>query len=111
MDASLTTAALLAALCLGLWLLELVPVFVPTLRLLPPAPVVLGVPVQEVFAWGADPVLLLFFGGFVLGEAAKVHGLDRRIVRTVVGAAGGRAMRLIALVLLGTAFLSMWISG
>jgi sodium-dependent dicarboxylate transporter 2/3/5 len=111
MNGSFVGPAVLAGLCLALWLLEPVPVFVPTLMLLAGAPLVLGVPVQEVFSWAADPVLLLFFGGFVLGEAAKVHGLDRRIVRRVVGAARGHAVRLVAFVLLGTAFLAMWISG
>jgi sodium-dependent dicarboxylate transporter 2/3/5 len=58
----------------------------------------------------ADPVLALFFGGFVLGEAASVHGIDRLLARRAFLLAGGQVRWLVAVVLGVTAFLSMWMS-
>ena len=104
--------AAIAVVCLGLWLLELVPTFVPTLLLLAVTPVALGegFTMREVLGWSADPVLLLFFGGFVFGEAARAHGIDRRLAANAVGAARGNARALVALFALSTAFMSMWMS-
>src|SRR5687768_6541861 len=59
----------IAGVCLTLWLTELVPPFVPTLLLLGATAAVLGpldpgYKLSRVLAWCADPVLLLFLGGF-----------------------------------------------
>lgn len=106
----ITAPAGLACLCLALWLFEAVPVFVPSLLLLALAPLATDLPVPQVMQWFADPVLVLFFGGFALGEAAVANGIDRRIVAASIRAARGRAAPLVAVVLGSTAFLSMWIS-
>src|SRR5688572_12970747 len=64
-------AGLIAALCLLLWLGELVPVWVPTVILWVLTPLLLY-PFGDAFSpsgvlgWSADPVLPLFFGGFAL---------------------------------------------
>lgn len=102
----------IAAACLALWLFEVVPPFVPTLLLLVAAPVALGpgFEPQNVLLWMADPVLMLFFGGFVLGEAATVHGVDRALASAALRWARGRGRRLIAGAAVTTAFLSMWMS-
>lgn len=102
----------IAAGVLALWLFEVVPAFVPTLALLVATPLVLGgefTPVV-VMSWVADPILALFFGGFVLGEAASVHGIDRALANASVRAAHGNAPRLVVAVALSTVFLSMWMS-
>jgi len=114
-DAVSARAAAIAALCLALWLTEAVPAFVPTLILLVATPLALGdiaagFTLRDVLGWTADPVLLLFFGGFVLGEAASEHGIDRALAAAAVRAARGRARALVALFGLTTAFLSMWMS-
>jgi sodium-dependent dicarboxylate transporter 2/3/5 len=101
--------------CLGLWLTELLPPFAPTLVLLALAPLVLpglSVPAAQraVFGWAADPVLALFFGGFVMGSAAHRHGVDERIARWVVQRSGGDARKLTMLLMAGTATLTMWMS-
>ncbi|MCE9670450.1 anion permease [Myxococcus stipitatus] len=101
--------------CLVLWLTELVPPFVPTLLLLGATPVLLG-PVGEgygvssVLAWCADPVLVLFLGGFTLEVAAMRHGLDAAVARHVVRLSRGRPRLLLLWVMGGVAFLSMWMS-
>ncbi|QSQ15991.1 SLC13 family permease [Myxococcus landrumensis] len=108
-------AVLVAGVCLVLWLSELVPPFVPTLLLLGATPVVLGPLAPEyhlssVLTWCADPVLILFLGGFTLEVAAMRHGLDSAVARHVVRGSRGRPRLLLLLVMGGVAFLSMWMS-
>lgn len=107
--------AALVALCLALWLTELVPPFVPTLLLLAGAPWVIrgetpAAALGLAIDWAADPVLVLFLGGLVLAAAARRHGLDVALAERVVAWSGGSVRRLAALALVGTAFLSMWMS-
>ncbi len=108
-------AAAVAAICLALWLTESVPGHVPTLLLLVLVPLALG-PLdaeyrpQSVLTWAAEPVLALFLGGFALGLAAQRHGVDAAVARLVVRTARGRRALLVALVMAGTAVLSMWMS-
>lgn len=99
-------------MCLALWLGEIVPPFVPTLVLSVATPLALGPewPATRVFGWTADPVLALFFGGFVLGEAAAIHGIDRMFTGGALRASRGDGRALVALVALVTAALSMWMS-
>ncbi|AGC45019.1 sodium:sulfate symporter [Myxococcus stipitatus DSM 14675] len=108
-------AVLVAGVCLVLWLSELVPPFVPTLLLLGATPVVLGplapdYQLASVLRWCADPVLILFLGGFTLEVAAMRHGLDSAVARHVVRGSRGRPRLLLLLVMGGVAFLSMWMS-
>ncbi len=114
-DPVIARAALVASVFLILSLTEVVPPFVPLLVLLVATPVLLG-PLGEayrlpaVLAWPADPVLALFAGGLSLGLAAQRHGIDAAIAREILRLSGGRQARLLALVLLGTATMSMWMS-
>lgn len=108
-------ALAIAGLCLVLWLSEAVPAFVPTLLLGVLVPVVLApldgrFNLTAVLGWGMDPVLALFLGGFALGAATERYGFDRRLAQGVLGLAGTSDARLLALVMLLTAFLSMWLS-
>jgi sodium-dependent dicarboxylate transporter 2/3/5 len=108
-------AGAVAAFCIALWLMEVVPPHVPTLLLLGLVPLLLGplgpqFRLPAVMAWTAEPVLALFFGGFSLGLAAERHGLDAAVARLVVRAARGRRARLLLFVMAGTAGLSMWMS-
>jgi sodium-dependent dicarboxylate transporter 2/3/5 len=106
-------AVALAAFCLVLWLGEAVPGFVPSLLLLGAIPLVLPgatYRLSSVLGWMADPVLVLFFGGFSLGVAAQRYGIDATITSLAVRWSGGRRLRLLALVMAATASLSMWMS-
>jgi sodium-dependent dicarboxylate transporter 2/3/5 len=114
-DPLLARAAVVAGVFLILSLTEIVPPFVPVLALLVGTPVLLGAfgepyRLPAVLAWPADPVLALFAGGLALGLAARRHGIDAAIARIVVHLSGGHQHRLLALVLLGTATMSMWMS-
>lgn len=101
-------------IALALWLTEVVPVFVPTLFLLVATPwTIPGSPqrgIETVIHWAADPVLALFFGGLALSAAAQRHGIDAGLARALVVRSRGSVRSLCALVLVGTAFLSMWMS-
>ncbi len=108
-------AAIIAGVCVALWLSEWVPVWVPTLVLWGATPLLLGRFGEDfhplrVLAWSADPVLVLFFGGFALAAAASGQGADRSVAALALRLSHGHAMRTIALAALATAALSMWMS-
>ncbi|HWN67461.1 MAG TPA: SLC13 family permease [Haliangium sp.] len=114
-DPVLARAAVVAGVFLILSLTEIVPPFVPVLVLLVGTPVLMGsfgapYRLPAVLTWPADPVLALFAGGLALGLAARRHGIDAAIARIVVHLSSGHQRRLLALVLLGTATMSMWMS-
>lgn len=108
----LQRAGLVAGITLVLWLTEVVPPFTTTLLLVGAIPLLLGdvYGLGEVMSWAADPVLALFLGGFALSVAATRYGIDATVAGLVVTWSGGRRTRLVALVALGTAVLSMWMS-
>lgn len=105
----------IAGACLSLWLFEVVPAFVPTLLLLAGVPLVLGgtsplFSLPSLLKAAADPVMALFFGGFVLAAAARRHGLDAVAARAAVRFSRGRRRTLIVTLAAMSAFLSMWLS-
>lgn len=108
-------AGIIGGVCVALWLSEWVPVWVPTLVLWGAAPLLLGPLGAEyrplrVLAWSADPVLVLFFGGFALAAAAGRQGADRAVAALALRLSHGHALRTVALAALATAALSMWMS-
>ena len=114
-DALHARAAILGVISVALWLTELVPPFVPTLLLLVATPLLLGgfgkeYELSSVLTWSADPVLALFLGGFALGAAARRHGIDADVARLIVTLSKHRRRTMVALVLGGTALMSMWMS-
>ncbi len=114
-DVATARVIVIGGACLALWLFELVPAFVPTLLLLAGVPLALA-STSEAFSLpamltaAADPVMALFFGGFVLAAAARRHGLDAILARTVVRVSRGRRRTLVIALAATSAFLSMWIS-
>lgn len=68
-----------------LWVSETLPLPVTALAGVC-ACVITGVaPAREVFAPFAQPLIFLFIGSFMLAEAIRVHGLDRRLAYAVLG--------------------------
>jgi len=67
---------------------------------------------KDAFAPFADPIIMLFLGGFVLARAMTVHSLDRRLALSVLSMRWIKQKRTRALFALGltSLFLSMWIS-
>ena len=105
----------IAAVCLLLWISEIVPPFVPTLLLWTLVPLLLGsidgrFSVSHVLSWAVDPVMALFFGGFVLGVATERNGLGQRLTQFALESSGNSFKKFLLFVILITAFLSMWMS-
>ena len=114
-DPLLARVAALAGAAIVLWLSEVIPPYVTSLMLIAAIPLLLGPTRPEfgigpVLAWAAHPVMALFFGGLVLGVAAARHGLGEFVVGRALALSGNRQRRLLALVMVATALLSMWMS-
>ena len=114
-DPAHSRAAIIAGVCLTLWLSEAVPPFVPTLVLWALTPLLLGgleaeYRLSSVLGWSADPVLALFLGGFTLSVAASRYGLDEQVARWAVRLSRGGRASLLILTATATAVLSMWMS-
>jgi len=58
----------------------------------------------------ASPVIMLFFGGFVLATVLHKYELDREIARMLLRLFGTRPFFVMTGMMLTTAFLSMWMS-
>ena len=108
-------ATLIAGICLILWLSEIVPAYVPTFVLWTLTPLLLA-PLSknyafaEVLKWAANPVLILFFGGFAFGVAASRYKLDILLAKLAVRFSRRSRLLLIILTVGVTAFMSMWLS-
>lgn len=105
----------IASVCLLLWIFEVVPPFVPTLLLWALVPLFIGAfdkrfALPEVLSWAADPVMALFLGCFTIGVAAQRSGLSVSLTNAALRAARGSYFTFLFLIMLITAFASMWIS-
>jgi solute carrier family 13 (sodium-dependent dicarboxylate transporter), member 2/3/5 len=105
----------IAGVSILLWISEVVPPFVPTLLLWTLVPVCLTpldsqYNISTVLKWAADPVMALFFGGFILGVAAERNGLDKRLTSLAFRSSGRSFKRFLLFVIFTTAFLTMWMS-
>jgi sodium-dependent dicarboxylate transporter 2/3/5 len=98
-----------------LWLSEIVPAFVPTFVLWALTPLLLA-PLDktyffdEVLQWAANPVLILFFGGFAFSVAASRYSLDIFLAKLAVRFSRRKRFSLVILTVGATAFMSMWLS-
>ena len=69
-----------------------------------------AMPVAAVASAYFDPIILLFFGGFLLALGIERWGLHRRIAYGIVRRVGAGPRRLVLGLMLGTGFVSMWVS-
>lgn len=104
-------AAIFAAVVV-LWVTEVVSI-AATALLVAPLLVICDVAApKDAFKHYADPLLYLFVGGFMIAEAMRKHGLDRRIAKSIVGSRWVRGVPVrgrMALLVAGL-LISMWIS-
>ncbi len=102
-------AATLVAVVI-LWVSEVIPMFVSALIgsfLL----LALGdFSAQVVFQPYFDPVIVLFFGGFVLALGMQKYEIDYRIAHEILKRVGDRPLVFVLGLMAVTAFLSMWMS-
>ncbi|MEO1992239.1 MAG: DASS family sodium-coupled anion symporter [Pirellulales bacterium] len=114
MDLSYQAQALAAIMVfvVALWVTEALPLPISAL-LGVAACVVSGVaPMNEAFRAFSQPLIFLFIGSFMLAEAIRVHGLDRRLAYAVLGMRWiqGRPTRILAAVAFVSALVSAFIS-
>ncbi len=104
------TVACLTLLMAIWWMTEALPL--AATALLPPLVLpLLGVErLESVAEPYADPLIFLFLGGFLLARALQRWSLDQRLAARALSGSGASPRRLIGLVMLVAAFLSLWIS-
>ncbi|HEX6140982.1 MAG TPA: SLC13 family permease [Candidatus Limnocylindria bacterium] len=101
--------ALLGAVVV-LWVTEAVPLFVTSLAI-PVLLVIAGAgDAKAALAPFFDPVIVLFFGGFLMAEAMRRTGLDHLAAISIVARAGRSPVTLFLAMIGVSAFLSMWMS-
>lgn len=103
------TAAL--AIWMGLWwVTEAVPIAATALLPMALLPLLGIAGINAAAAPYANPVIYLFFGGFILAAAFERTGLHRRLALTLVGIVGTRPDRIVLGFMIAGGFISMWVS-
>ena len=92
------------------WLTETVNLAVTALLPLVLLPLLGVMPLKDVTPNYANPLVYLFFGGFVLALAIEKWNLHKRIALHIISITGTSTMRIFLGFMIATAFLSMWIS-
>jgi len=107
-DAGIAIALLAAVIVL--WVSEVVPLHVTALAI----PVVLAVTgaadADAALSPFFDPIIVLFFAGFLMARAMASSGLDQMAASIVVARAGTSPVRLLGALICASAFASMWMS-
>jgi len=92
------------------WVTESVPIAATALLPLVLLPLLGIANINAAAAPYANPVIYLFFGGFVLAAAFEGCGLHRRLALALLSASGTRPDRIIGAFMLACGFISMWVS-
>lgn len=92
------------------WATEAIPVAITAFLPLIVLPLLGVVSTPEIAAPYANPIIYLFFGGFVVALAIERCGLHRRIALAVFSIAGADARALVGGFMIAAALVSMWIS-
>ncbi|MCB0322383.1 MAG: DASS family sodium-coupled anion symporter [Bdellovibrionales bacterium] len=98
------------ALMIVWWVTEAVPLAVTALLPLVLLPLLGISPMKEAAAPYSDPIVWLFFGGFMIARALEKWGLHQRIALRIILITGTNANGILLGFMCATAFLSMWIS-
>lgn len=96
----------------GLWLSEALPVAITAL-VIPVLGVTLGATdARGAFGGFGDPIVFLFFGTFLLTDAAEQHGLNARLARGVLASpwVGAKSTRLLWAVAILGCLISAWVN-
>lgn len=92
------------------WLTEAIPISATALLPLVCLPLFGVASIRDAAAPYARDLILLFFGGFILGLALARCNLHRRIALFTLSIVGDSPSRLVAGFMLATAIMSMWVS-
>ena len=108
-DTAWRTAAL--GIWMGIWwLTEAVPIAATALLPLVLLPLLGVANINTTAAPYANPVIFLFFGGFVLAAAFERSGLHRRLALSLLARVGTKPDRIVAGFMIAGGFMSMWVS-
>jgi sodium-dependent dicarboxylate transporter 2/3/5 len=88
------------------WITEAMPLAATALLPVVLFPLTGGLALRETLSGYSHPYIFLFIGGFMLAIAIEKWNLHRRIALVILRAVGSKKPNIV----LGTAFLSMWIS-
>lgn len=102
--------AALAVLMVIWWVTEAVPIAATALLPMALLPILGVMDIGAATAPYANPVIYLFFGGFVLAAAFERSGLHRRLALRLLTLVGTRPDRIIGGFMLTGGFMSMWVS-
>lgn len=102
--------AFVAALMVGLWITEIIPMGATALVPLVALPLLDILPPSKTAQLYADPNVFLFLGGFLIAIAMEGQGLHRRIALGIIRAVGVGPGRILAGFVLAAGVVSMWIS-
>ncbi len=103
-------AAAVAAWMAVWWLTDVIPVYVTAMLPLPLFPLLGTATVEEAAGAYGDPLIFLFFGGFILALALERWGLHRRVALTVLQSVGSRPDYIVGAFMGITAFISLWVT-
>ncbi len=92
------------------WITEAIPMYVTSLIPLLFFPVLGIANIKTATAPYGHPLIFLFLGGFILAGAIEKWGLHKRIALSIIKFMGFKPQNIIAGFMLGSAFMSMWIS-
>ncbi|MDP1580883.1 MAG: DASS family sodium-coupled anion symporter [Candidatus Didemnitutus sp.] len=100
-------AALLMAVW---WISESVPIPITAMVPLVLFPALHLGDIRETAAPFANPIIYLFFGGFIIALAMQKWNLHRRVAINLIAFMGTKPSRIVAGFLLASALVSMWVS-
>ncbi|MEO0336590.1 MAG: SLC13 family permease, partial [Pseudomonadota bacterium] len=92
------------------WIAEVLPLGVTALIPMVFLPLFSIVPIKEVTATYANPVIYLFLGGFIIARGLEKTGLSKRIALLILRATGRSDGGVIGGFMIATTVMSMWIS-
>lgn len=92
------------------WMTDVIPVYVTAMLPLALFPLLGTATVDEAAGAYGDPLIFLFFGGFILALALERWGLHRRVALTVLRCVGSRPDHIVGACMGITAFISLWVT-
>jgi sodium-dependent dicarboxylate transporter 2/3/5 len=92
------------------WIAEILPLGITALLPMIFLPLLNILPLKEVTATYANPVIYLFLGGFIIARGLEKTGLSKRIALMILRATGKSDSGIILGFMLATTLMSMWIS-
>ena len=99
------------AVWMGLWwVTEAVPIAATALLPMVVLPVLGIAAINAAAAPYANPVIYLFFGGFILAGAFERSGLHRRLALSLLDIVGTKPDRIVLGFMIAGGFMSMWVS-